>query len=61
MLSEGRAPNMTSLADVPKCPKCKMPMRLTRVVPSIVRTEGETQTFVCSKCATTITRTGRSG
>jgi hypothetical protein len=47
--------------DLPTCPKCQMPMRLTRIVPSVIPKEDgpETQIFECAKCETRVTRTVR--
>jgi hypothetical protein len=41
----------------PKCPKCDVPMRLMRVVPSILppETSVETRVFACAECATIVT------
>jgi hypothetical protein len=45
----------------PNCPKCDVPMRLMRVVPSILppETAAETRVFACADCATIVSRTAR--
>jgi hypothetical protein len=45
----------------PCCPECAMPMRLARVIPSIVRGHAESQVFACRQCGAAIIRTVRSG
>jgi hypothetical protein len=47
----------------PNCPKCNVPMRLMRVVPSILppETSIETRVFACAECATIASRTARDG
>ena len=47
----------------PNCPKCNVPMRLMRVVPSMLPPETgvETRVFACVECATTVSRTARKG
>jgi hypothetical protein len=45
--------------DAPICPKCIMPMRLSRVIPTITK-DLESRVFACEKCRTEITRTVRS-
>jgi endogenous inhibitor of DNA gyrase (YacG/DUF329 family) len=47
--------------DLPTCPECQMPMRLTRIVPSMVpkKDEPQIQTFECARCQTRVTRTVR--
>jgi hypothetical protein len=49
------------LMSEPKCPKCDVPMRLMRVVPSILPPETgvETRVFACAECATIVSRTAR--
>jgi hypothetical protein len=51
------------LMSEPKCPKCDVPMRLMRVVPSILPPETgvEPRVFACAECATIISRTARNG
>jgi hypothetical protein len=39
--------------DVPDCPKCGTPMRLTRAMPSITQNGAENQIFACQKCGIT--------
>ena len=42
------------------CSRCNRPMRLTRVLPSILREVGiETGVFECAGCGTSFTRTMR--
>ena len=52
---------MTSsiVTDTPKCPDCSAPMRLTRVLPTVLPKDcaPETRVFVCTSCGTTVTRT----
>jgi hypothetical protein len=45
----------------PKCPKCDFPMRLIRVVPSILPPETgvEPRVFACAECAIIVSRTAR--
>jgi hypothetical protein len=47
----------------PNCPRCNVPMRLMRVVPSMLPPEKgvETRDFACMECATTVSRTARKG
>jgi hypothetical protein len=45
--------------DAPICPNCVMPMRLSRVIPSITKNL-ESRVFACEKCRTEIIRTVRS-
>jgi hypothetical protein len=46
----------------PHCPKCDVPMRLMRVVPSMLPTETgvETRVFACADCATIVSRAARN-
>jgi hypothetical protein len=43
--------------DAPICPNCIMPMRLSRVIPTITE-DLESRVFACEKCRTEITHTG---
>jgi hypothetical protein len=47
--------------DVPHCPSCAMPMRLSRIIPSAIHNHAESQVFVCEKCAAEVMRTVRWG
>ena len=49
------------LMSEPHCPKCGMPMRLMRVLPSMLPPETgvETRVFACGECWTTVSRTAR--
>jgi hypothetical protein len=46
--------------DAPSCPTCVVPMRLSRVTPSITEYL-ENRVFTCTRCGTEITRMVRSG
>ena len=46
--------------DAPNCPKCVIPMRLSRVIPSITE-DLENRVFTCKTCGAEITRIVRSG
>jgi hypothetical protein len=58
-----RADHRGLLMSEPNCPKCNLPMRLMRVVPSMLPPETgvETRVFACVECATTISLTARKG
>jgi primosomal protein N' len=45
--------------DTPKCPDCNAPMRLTRVLPTVLPKAcgTETHVFACTSCGVTVTRT----
>jgi hypothetical protein len=47
----------------PHCPKCSVPMRLMRELPSMLPPEMgvETRVFACGECWTTVSRTARQG
>jgi hypothetical protein len=47
--------------DAPSCPKCSVPMELTRIMPSALPKDvgAETQIYECDRCGATITRTVR--
>jgi ribosomal protein S27AE len=47
--------------DAPFCPKCNVPMVLSRTMPSALPKEAgaKTQVYECGRCGTTVTRTVR--
>jgi hypothetical protein len=45
--------------DPPICPDCSAPMRLTRVLPTVLPKDyaPQTRVFVCASCGTVVTHT----